>query len=347
MLTVAIITKNRPDFLERLLDYFASVNYKYYINILDSSGPEGLARAKAAIRELEGKLKITYIEGPELDSIASAKKVVESSATPYTVFLPDDDILVPNALYKCVDFLHANAEYSAACGLGVILRLQPDGPAGEIISLGRYRLPVNEQPSAAQRITDYFNHYSPTLFCVARTDIMKQMYKDTDLFKDNSFGGEIFQSSFLVVCGKVKQLDCLYLVRQDHKRRYMPLATFDWLTQPQWQPSYTSFFKILASKLSEVDGIKKEEAERLIRQAFSGFLLKALNADMEIEFINPLLKLKYRLKNIPLLGALLHYFKTRVLSLDKLSQQSLLSSYSFYHGDFMPIYRLLTRNTIS
>ena len=134
--------------------------------------------------------------------------------------LADDDFLVPDALSKCVIFLEKNRDYAAAHGLGIILGLGYNGAYGPVVNCEYYPQPVIEAESASQRLDDHLCDYHVTLLSVHRIESLRAMFRDLHSLKDNQFG-ELLSCCISVILGKSKELDCLYVVRQNHTQRYI------------------------------------------------------------------------------------------------------------------------------
>ena len=335
MLTMIIPTMNRSDFLIRLLNYYANTNYKHWIIIGDSSDARHIEKTINAIKGLKGKLKIIHREYPGLSNIECAQQMTQLISTPYAVFIADDDFLVSNGLEQSVAFLEKHQGYIAAHGVATRFSLQSSGPYGQFAGSSNYRLPSVEADTASQRILNYLDNYSVTLFCVHRTKCWRTMFKDAASLTDKSFGGELLPCCLSVIQGKVKQLDCLYLLRQDHTGRYLLPNVGDWINSPNWEPSYKVFCDRLAEELVRQDDITFNEAKSIVEQGFRSYLDK---------FHGNYARIKATAKYIPGMKYALRVAKSVWQNrLGEFSLSMLLNPSSPYHRDFMPVYRAVTR----
>lgn len=333
-LTIIIPTMNRSDFLIRLLKYYADTGYKHWILIGDSSNEEHIKKTKNAIKALKDKLKIIYQECPDLNDAECAQQLIKMISTQYAVFVADDDFLIPNGLEQSIAFLEEHRDYIAAHGTAILLNLQSSGPHGQIKNLSNYKLPSIEEDTASQRILNHLNDYSVTLFCVHRTEYWKTMYEEVDTIRDKSFGSELLPCCLSVIQGKVKQLDCLYLVRQKHDRRYLLPNMDDWINSPNWEPSYKVFRDRLAEELVRQDGITLNEAKSIVEQGFRSYLDK---------FHGNYARIKVAAKYIPGIKYVLRVAKYVWQNRPgDFSLSTLLNPSSPYHTDFMPVYRAVT-----
>ncbi len=332
MLSIVIATKNRSDFLKRLLTYYWQSGYKYWLCIGDSSDASHLEVTKATLKSFEGKLKIKYYQYPGLSVAACHQKLLPYIETPYTACITDGGFLVIGALEKCVRFLEANPQYGIAHGLGAVFELRSDGPYGEFLSLGKYdRLPKIEGDTACQRLRSYLDDYSVTIYCVYRSQVWKEIWQYSDSMPDQTFAGEVLPGCLSVMQTKAKELDCLYLIRQIHRRRYlMPLA-FDWVTSPNWGLSYQKFRQTLVKSLVKMDSVSEADVEQIIKKGFWGHLNRCLVTKFQATYGR-----QSAAKN------LLKHLVNKILPFrPKISLRSLLDKSSPYHNDFMPVYNLV------
>ena len=341
MLTIIIPTMNRSDFLIRLLKYYADTGYKHWILIGDSSNAEHVKKTKNAIKGFKDKLKIIYQECPDLNDAECVQQLIKMISTPYTVFIADDDFLVPNGLEQSIAFLENRQDYIAAHGTAILFNLQSSGPHGQIENLSNYKLPSIGEDTASQRILNHLSNYSPTLFCVHRTECWKAMYKKDNSIMDKSFGSELLPCCLSAIQGKVKQLDCFYLVRQGHDRRYFLPDTDEWTSSPNWETSYKIFKDHLAEELARQDNVTLDEAKNVIEHAFKLYLDKRIHNDEIIR--NRYKHIKKAFGCFPGMKNILNKVNrikqniTRKKLLAKLLDPSLS-----HHADFMPVYRTVT-----
>ncbi len=348
MVSLLIPTINRSDFLIRQLTYYRDVGFQGYICIGDSSNTEHLVPTKKAIESFQGSLNIIYREYPGLNDAEVLKLLLELVVTPYAAFVADDDFLIPSALEQCALFLDSHSDYNSAHGAAISFSLKSSGPYGQVAWAGLYDLPVIEAESAAQRILAHLNNYAVTLFCLHRIESWREMYKDISLLADKTFASELLPCCQSVIQGKAKELDCLYLVRQDHSQRYFLPDKKKWVRNPKWPSMYQVFVDLLAKELAKKDDISMFKAEATIKQAFDSYMVNLLgrqwqnycgkgNGDIQN-------RIRLIARTVP--GVLpawraLHWIKsdrredTRLLA-------RLLNPSSLYYADFLPIYRTVT-----
>lgn len=334
-LSILIPTMNRSDFLMRLLNYYADNNYKYQILIGDSSNAKHIEITKKAIEQFKGKLRITYREYPGINVAECLRQLTKLVTTPYAVFIADDDFLVPDGLEQCMKFLDDHGDYIAAHGMGISIRLRSNGSYGKFLGCTKYRLPVIEEDTASKRLLNHLKDYSVTLFCVHRTEAWRTMCQEDVGLVDTAFRAELLPCCLSVIQGKVKQLNCFYLVRQDHNRRYLLPNIDDWVRDPTWEHEYKIFRDYLAEELVRQEGITIDVAVPIVEKAFKLYLNNARN--------NKFKKIQTALSYIIGLRYLLRMLRYIWLNRSgDFSLPMLLSPSSPYYKDFLPVYKVIT-----
>jgi hypothetical protein len=92
---------------------------------------------------------------------------------------------------------------------------------------------------------------------------------------------ELLSCCLSIIRGKAKELDCLYLIRQAHDERLFVPDAYDWITSPDWLPSYQIFCDCLMEELAQQDGISVDEAPGEVKGAFWSYLARALTGKWE------------------------------------------------------------------
>ena len=271
-MTLLVPTMNRPEFVARLLRYYAGQGFTGRIAIGDSSRPEHAERTREAIRGFEHVLDITHVEAVGLTIGPCLKRLVELATTPYAAVVPDDDYIVPAALDRCTSFLADHPDYVAAHGAGVGVTLDTNGLHGRVTVCAAYPQPVVEAESPSERLRDHLAQYRVTMFSVHRIESWRTMLRDVDPLEDMSFSAEILPCCLSVVLGKVKALDGLYVVRQSHGGRLQLPTMFDWVATPVWYPSYRATLECLAQALVEREGLSIEAARAVVKEGFREYI---------------------------------------------------------------------------
>lgn len=331
--TLLVPTMNRSAFVMRLLAYYAHMGFTGRIAIGDSSNVDHVTRNREAIEPLQAKLDIAYVESPRTPLGACVQQLLDHITTPYAAILPDDDFLVPASLERCARFLSEHPDYAAAHGHGVGVNLASDGLHGNITQCAYYPQPVIEAETAAQRLDDHLNNYRVSMFSVHRLDTWRAMLRQVHLQEDVPFSSELLPCCHSVIAGKVKQLDCLYVFRQNHNLRYEVSSALDWLTTPQWLPSFQVFLADLSEALAVRDGIAIEAAQKIVKGAFTQYLVREFGVRRRWSGAPWTLAAARRAKRF------LNTLKPKEHS--KFELTALLDPASPYHVDFIPVYQAL------
>lgn len=278
---IVIPTLNRPDFVIRQLEYYAKIKSSHPVYIGDASNKENSIKLQEAIKKSSKHLTIHYYTQPENCTVPEAHLSLYSRVEEkYCIFSGDDDYQIPNSLTKCAEFLENNPEYSSASGHAITFRLVNNGVYGELRRLADYPRQQIESSTATQRLIDFMTKYNVTVFSVQRTKQMIKCWSQANTMAEIGFANEILPCAMSSVLGKSKIIDCLSLVRQLDNQKLVPINTLEWITKKDWNPSYETFCEILAKEISEIDNVSINDARKIPRQAFWGYL----NTYLPIEY---------------------------------------------------------------
>jgi len=164
----------------------------------------------------------------------------------------------------------------------------------------------------------------------------------------NVFKDELMATCVSAIRGKVKELQGFYFFRHVHTEdSYRFPHVYDWLTDPEWFPSYQIFHDRLVEELIRTDRISVTEAHAAIKHAFWLYLAHVVTVAWQREQTprrrREPLRFRRIIKRIP--GMQPAWRKLRALiqrSRDEWSLPALLRPSSPYHADFLPIYEVIT-----
>ena len=268
---------NRPDFLIRQLNYYASVSSKHPIYIGDASNESEKGKIESAIKSFQGQIEIHYHYLPGMNIRKTITHLGEIATEEYCAIICDDDYLIPSSLEKCASFLSKNPDYRTAQGKAVIFTLNENGPYGTLKgSMVYWDNKCCEFETAKQRVEFFAYKYWVPQFSVHRRD---EFVSDSIIYRDiedESFG-ELLHCFTFISKGKSKFIDCLYLIRQGHDSRYILPGILDWITGEKWNISYNKFIESIGDNISKTDNLPIEEGLRIIKEAFKeGYLKQAI-----------------------------------------------------------------------
>lgn len=343
---IVITTRNRSDFLIRLLNYYASNDCSHTVYIGDASTKEHQQRTTDTIRKIADKVKIIYNDFTGYTPSQSTYELLTQVTEKYACFNGDDDYQISDSLTKCAEFLEINPDYATASGYAVNFRLKQDGPYGDLASLKNYPRPELHNESASQRVVDFLNNYFVTNISVSKTEQMRKNWSGYDKVPDLAFGSEILPGVLSIINGKAKTLDCLSTVRQMHNRQYTLNFILDWVAHPDWLKSYLEFSGIVSKKLSEKDHIDIEKARQIVRQGSWLYLQKSLTREYPEAFPDSfdknqnVFKKKIRKNLVKIMPFLKIIYRRYWLSKIKKNVQlhyEVLRPDSPYYKDFKPV----------
>ncbi len=266
---IIVPTLNRPDFVIRQLNYYASLNSPYNLYYSDAGNPENAKKIKDEIEKLKNKLNIVYLVSPAGNSIRAVIQLLTSVQEKYVAFMGDDDYWIPDAVNQCAEFLEKNPDYETAIGKSVTFKTENNAVFGKIKAIHDYPRHSIEDDTASERL---FNYLGPNLSAITaaimRTDHLLNYYQDSVEIKDANIRGEILPSCLMLIAGKSKVIDKLGFVRQIHDSHFKLSDMFDWiLNNENWHSSYTLFKDRIVTALMAKDNISPEKAKQVFKQS--------------------------------------------------------------------------------
>ncbi len=358
MLTIVIPTRNRSEFLIRSLYYYAQRGCPYPFLIGDSSEEDHWHRTSQALHCLAGQLRIVHQRFPSYQGypfgmglIECMNDLLKQVETKYTLFVADDDFVIPGALEEAVRFLQERPGYSGVIGEAGFFTVS--GRAhGEILEVWRYPQFTLDGSTARERLLTYFRNSIATEHAVKPTDQMRAEWRARSALEMDTRFGELLVCSLGAIQGKVHKLKRLFLFRQNHEtmvsREVPTIIELDYLTSPDFVRRYERFRDCLAQALSKADVIPLEEAREIVKEGFwwhlaSGLLAKWNTFYGQKKGVKQLGRLR---ESVRAVSSLRRSWRTaRVLfprRRDEMSLPALLQLTSLYHADFMPIYETVT-----
>ncbi|MBI1811605.1 MAG: TIGR00180 family glycosyltransferase [Nitrospirae bacterium] len=342
MITLAIPTLNRSDFLTKVLNYYADTGYKHQIIIGDSSDDFHSEKLKISINELRHRLNIVYRwYSPDISVVKCLDSMLKDVITPYASVVGDDDFLVPNGLEKCIGFLEAHEDYTGAHGVGARIFVSQSRSQLQVDGVYDYTLSPREEETASERLIRHMSNMSNRIFSVYRTNVLRKMFENVEL-PDHAIASDLLPGCLSVVQGKTRKLDSFHMVHLVHTGQYMRHKDiYDWLTGPNWFPSYKLFSSILSEEVSKKDNIALDDSRLVVKQALWAYLNYKFNNHFKNRYTVLTTKEKIK-KRFPLLKKILDKARDKrdgIFPSSRTTLSALSNPSSPYHDDFMPIYR--------
>ena len=213
--TVIITSFNRPNILERNLEFLLSFKNKCKIIIADSSKN---IFDNVSLKNLIIKNKILFKHFSE-DTFFS-KKVFEISKfidTKYCVLVPDDDFISLSAVKNCINFLDKNPTYSSCHGKYFSHVQKKLLGKKQIYFEDKTKNLISAEEDLYSRVRRYMagellSQY--TLYAVHRTLDFKSIWKETAQHANNWVIHEYFSTIMSLSKGKMKTLPIFYMSRE-------------------------------------------------------------------------------------------------------------------------------------
>ena len=205
MLTALVPTRNRPAECARQLRFLQGNKFAYRIIVLDASEP---AHSDAVRRACSGIAEFRHF-GPEYRMADKLAAAVADVATPYVVLIPDDDIVLPQAVADAVAFLEGHPDFVVAHGYFVAF-----DPHIDAIDMNRMigftPSIVDEEP--LWRLYNLLRRYQSFYWGVFRTGIFRTAVTAACAMHVVAFR-ELTAMSTAILQGKVARLRSVYALR--------------------------------------------------------------------------------------------------------------------------------------
>jgi len=279
--TIIIPTYNRPNYLQRVLDYYHKYGKDFDIIVADSSSKENKKLNKEIILSFPS-LNIQYIDkySEEISSHRKFADMVNYVKEKYCLFCADDDFVTPNGIKDSIDFLEKNPDFTVVHGCYITFWLKTEKERGsQFFWETRYLNQSITFPDPKDRLIRHLSQYSqPTTYGVHRTDFLKMIYKEllnseTDLV----VFGEMLPSMLDLIYGKMKCLNILYMARQASfqylgreaafPRSHEVITTRSLMNEGKHKEAYTRFRDCLAAHLTKKSQLDIEKSKKLVDNA--------------------------------------------------------------------------------
>ena len=318
-LTILLPLKDRVRFTQRWLAYAASTLQPFRILIADG-GSDQTVSGLVDERRSQG-LKADYVRYPfDRDYAAFYTKLADALSrvtTPFVVMADNDDLFIPQGLTRAVEFLLANPDHVACGGQCAVFWIGAP-TAGDTTYGDAIEWKVSSQFSsdvahtAQQRLRERCLGANDVFYAVHRTDLLRSHFeKLRDCNPRDLFLMEQLIMFLTAIAGKTRQLDMLYIARQQdspgssggaHQDRFGDW--YDRMLVPTWSDDFTRFVECSADALARADGIPLADARRSVIASYKMSVAPSLLADLveepTVSFSMPLvLQIVRRLVNLP------------------------------------------------
>ncbi len=266
LLTVVLISHNRPAFLRRAVQFYSALPCK--LLVLDSSTEptSGMAELPASV---------DYRHLPQFGYWGIQTKLaygVEQVTTPYMVFAADDDFIVHDALAASVQFLETNQDYGLCHGYCLMYLTLANS-----VSYYRRDKKVCEDYSSERpqdRVLDYMHQYIPPFYAVHRTALLRDWHAilpEGTLFQWQEIG----HVYYMLANAKARILPIPYVVREvnygasEHKTEvYQSLVHTDAKSLAE-REAFADFLASLPTAIKDLDPV---QSKQFVLQSFDAMI---------------------------------------------------------------------------
>ena len=261
-LTCVVPTHNRPHFLRRLLHFYTQFPPGFPFEIVDSSNPAAAAENISVVNGVRGGLQVNYRHF-DLDAMEKCVEGLQSLSSPFTVLCADDDLLFPDAVWRCVEFLDNEPGYGSAIGRNADLSVvSPHWPC--LVYQG-YSIEDDRPFDRCIRLADY---WFTNFYAVYRTESLRDTFQTAALNTDSRSTPhltELLLSQLSVLRGRLKVLPLMYSLTEDHGKNNSRVTRTG--VQPEAELLYQRFKRCFTEQLEQT-GAVRADAERFIDDSY-------------------------------------------------------------------------------
>ncbi|HEX6164521.1 MAG TPA: TIGR00180 family glycosyltransferase [Vicinamibacterales bacterium] len=346
-LTILLPLKDRVPFTQRWLAY-AAAHLPFPVLIADGGADPGVpqlaedaASQGASIRYIRYPFDASYS-----DYYAKLADALSRVSTPYVVMADNDDLFIPEGLRRAVAFLETNPGYVACGGQCAVFWIKgADASAGPEALYGdgvewkcSSQFSTDTADTAAARLRERCLGANDVFYAVHRTALLRSHFEAVrDCNPRDLFLMEQLVMFLTAIAGKTRQLDTLYIARQQdspgssggaHQEKFGDW--YDRMLVPTWSDDFTRFVECAAAALSRADGIPADRARRIVVESYKASVAPSLLGDLieepTVTWSMPMvLQIVRRLVNLPRSSPL----RRAALSLYR---QARWLSHDFVHG---------------
>ena len=321
-LTILLPLKDRVPFTHRWLAYAASAKLPHRILIADGGSDPTVAQTVA--EKASQGLDVEYLRYPYdstyADYYAKIADALSRVKSPFVVMADNDDFFVPGGLTRALEFLSTHPDHVACGGQSALFWVAGAGASAR--SDTRYgdavawkcssQLSSDVAETAGRRLRERCLGANDVFYAVHRTALLRSHFEAVrDCCPHDLFLMEELIMFLTAIAGKTRQLDTLYIARQQdspgssagaHEARFGDW--YDRMLVPTWSGDFTRFVDCAAAALSRADGISTDDARRTVVESYkmsvAPFLLADVLDEPSVSFSTPLvLQVVKRLVKLP------------------------------------------------
>jgi glycosyltransferase domain-containing protein len=265
-ISILIPTKDRPDFILRILKYYLSSNFSGKILIGDSSCDKLFSINDSNIVKYKANgLTIEHYHDVNLTAGKMSFFLANKVTTSYSLMVSDDDIFLTSCISVCINFLENNADYSAVHGKSLLIGIDKGDcmAFGRLTSLEEYPLATYESEMPMDRVEDFFKGNSNLNMSVIRSKINIDAFNEVNKFTDEMetfIFGELIHASIVSARGKIGEVSDYGLIRQWHNDQlYKTIDMVKWFSHVDWCDSYRILRSTIEKEVVKFSNFKAKD----------------------------------------------------------------------------------------
>ena len=324
-LTILLPLKDRVPYTHRWLAY-AKACLPFRILIADGGADATVAGLVA--EHQDSGVNVEYVRYPfdatYADYYAKLADALARVTTPFVVMADNDDLFIPDGLTRAVEYLQAHPEYVACGGQCAVFWVsspsspQPDALYGDHVEWKcSSQFSTDVAGTAGQRLRERCLGANDVFYAVHRTELLRRHFEAVrEVNPRDLFLVEQLVMFLTAIAGKTRQLDTLYIARQQdspgssggaHQARFGDW--YDRMLVPTWSEDFTRFVDCATDALRRADGIAADDARRIVIESYKMSVAPSLLADLVEEptvswSMPTVLQIVRRLVNLPRTSAL-------------------------------------------
>ncbi|MDC1491216.1 TIGR00180 family glycosyltransferase [Pelagibacteraceae bacterium] len=170
-LTILIPTRNRFEYLKKIINYYQNFNFKGKIFLIDSSNYSTFQKTQNFLKKNNNrKVKHFRIKGRPFECIKSINSKIK---TKFVCFSGDDDYYIVSGLNKSIKILKKNKKIDAINGLSIAAKIKNHEKLS--IKYLIYNNYYSTLTNPTQRVIKILKNYQVPLFSIFRTNLFKRV----------------------------------------------------------------------------------------------------------------------------------------------------------------------------
>jgi glycosyltransferase domain-containing protein len=307
-LTILLTLKDRVALTRRWLAY-AREHLPFRVLIADGGSDDSVSRllAESPFNELDVEYVRYPFDATYADYFAKVADALSRVTTPFVVMADNDDFFIRDGVTQALEFLATHPDHVACGGQCALFWVagaaapRADTTYGEaVVWKCSSRMSSDVAETAERRLRERCRGANDVFYAVHRTSLLRSHFAAVKQCNPSDlFLMEELVMFLTAIAGKTRQLDALYIARQQdspgssagaHESKFGDW--FDRMLLPTWSGDFSRFVDCTAAALSAADHIAPHDARRAVidsyKMSVAPFLLSDLLDEPTIALSTPL-----------------------------------------------------------